>query len=82
MSYFWLSESPLILASKSQSRRALLASADIPIEVVASTVDERAIENGLENTGGEKSQQLWRRQKQSRFRLLILIASYSARIKP
>jgi septum formation protein len=52
--HFWMSQLPLILASKSQSRRALLTSADIPLEIVASIVDERAVENSLANAGGEK----------------------------
>jgi septum formation protein len=40
----WLADRPLVLASKSESRRALLESAGIPIEVVPADIDERAIE--------------------------------------
>jgi septum formation protein len=40
----WLAKQPLVLASKSESRRALLAAAAIPIEVVPADIDERAIE--------------------------------------
>jgi septum formation protein len=40
----WLAERPLLLASKSESRRALLAAAAIPIEVLPADIDERAIE--------------------------------------
>ena len=40
----WLADRPLVLASKSLSRRATLASAGIPIEVVPADIDERAIE--------------------------------------
>jgi len=41
---FWLSEQPLILASRSQARIALLRSAHIPVESMPSEVDERALE--------------------------------------
>jgi len=40
----WLAAEPLLLASKSESRRALLAAAAIPIEVLPADIDERAIE--------------------------------------
>ena len=40
----WLAGVPLLLASKSESRRALLAAAAIPIEVLPADIDERAIE--------------------------------------
>jgi nucleoside triphosphate pyrophosphatase len=40
----WLADKPLMLASKSASRRALLQGAGIPIEVLAADVDERGIE--------------------------------------
>jgi septum formation protein len=40
----WLADKPLVLASKSASRRALLQDAGIPIEVLAADVDERGIE--------------------------------------
>jgi septum formation protein len=40
----WLADKPLVLASKSASRRALLQGAGIPIEVLAADVDERGIE--------------------------------------
>ena len=40
----WLADRPLVLASKSESRRALLESAGIPIEVGPADIDERAIE--------------------------------------
>jgi septum formation protein len=40
----WLADRPLLLASKSQSRRALLESAGIPLEISPADVDERAIE--------------------------------------
>ena len=40
----WLADQPLMLASKSASRRALLESAGIPLEVSPADIDERAIE--------------------------------------
>jgi septum formation protein len=40
----WLADRPLMLASKSASRRALLESAGIPLEVSPADIDERAIE--------------------------------------
>jgi septum formation protein len=40
----WRGTEPLILASKSPARQALLANAGIPFEVIAADVDERAIE--------------------------------------
>jgi septum formation protein len=40
----WLSPAPLVLASKSAVRRAVLESAGIPVEVVPADVDERTIE--------------------------------------
>jgi len=40
----WLAAEPLLLASKSESRRALLAAAAIPVEVLPADIDERAIE--------------------------------------
>ena len=41
----WLGPQPLILASKSASRRALLAAAHIPHDVVPADLDERKIES-------------------------------------
>jgi septum formation protein len=40
----WLAEQPLVLASRSESRRAVLAGAAVPVEVLPADVDERAIE--------------------------------------
>jgi septum formation protein len=41
----WLAEEPLLVASKSASRRALLEAAGIPIEVCPADIDERGIED-------------------------------------
>ena len=40
----WLDSRPLVLASKSASRRALLEAAGIPVEIHPADVDERGIE--------------------------------------
>jgi septum formation protein len=40
----WLDDKPLVLASQSAGRRAILESAAIPIEVVPADIDERAVE--------------------------------------
>ena len=40
----WLAARPLMLASKSAARRALLEAAGIPIEIEAADIDERGIE--------------------------------------
>jgi len=42
----WLADRPLVLASKSTARRALLESAGIPVEVHPVDLDERAVEQG------------------------------------
>ena len=48
----WASGEPLILASRSESRRALLISAGIDAEVQAADVDERACEQRYFAAGG------------------------------
>jgi septum formation protein len=40
----WLADQPLVLASRSESRRTVLAGAGIALEVLAADVDERALE--------------------------------------
>ncbi len=40
----WQDERPLVLASRSSSRRAMLEAAGLPVEVRAADVDERAVE--------------------------------------
>ncbi|HEY6703416.1 MAG TPA: Maf family protein [Xanthobacteraceae bacterium] len=40
----WLAEQPLVLASKSASRHAMLRDAGVPVEVRPADLDERAIE--------------------------------------
>jgi septum formation protein len=43
----WLEEQPLILASGSVTRRDMLVTAGIPVEVVKPVIDERAVEEPL-----------------------------------
>lgn len=40
----WLASDPLVLASKSEVRRAVLEAAGLPVETVPADIDERAIE--------------------------------------
>ena len=47
MTHLWLGKAPLVLASKSAARRALLDGAGLPFEAVAAEIDERAIEAPL-----------------------------------
>jgi septum formation protein len=51
MSGFWTRDRPLVLASGSQARRALLAAALVPLVVVPATIDERAVEAPLRGAG-------------------------------
>jgi septum formation protein len=48
----WLSETPLVLASGSESRRALLAAAGLVFEVDAARIDERDVEETFLRDGG------------------------------
>jgi septum formation protein len=41
----WLAARPLVLASKSAARRALLEAAGIPVEIAPADIDERAVES-------------------------------------
>lgn len=47
----WQGKTPLVLASKSASRQALLKAAGIPFETVASGIDEREVEEPLLQKG-------------------------------
>ena len=49
----WLSPQPLVLASQSKVRRALLEAAGIPVEARPAHLDERAIEQGVKGGPGE-----------------------------
>src|ERR1700722_18771804 len=48
----WRGDGPLILASKSQSRQALLLAAGLGAESVAAEIDERALEDRYLSAGG------------------------------
>ena len=49
----WLGDKPLILASQSKSRQALLKSAGIPFDAIPADIDERGIQagSGLKDPG-------------------------------
>jgi septum formation protein len=49
----WRGKAPVLLASKSSARRALLAAAAIPFESVAAEIDERALEAPLRKAGAD-----------------------------
>ena len=49
----WLSTEPLILASQSKVRRALLEAAGIPVDARPAHLDERAVEQGVSGGPGE-----------------------------
>lgn len=51
MTKLWLRKAPLVLASKSQARGALLAGAGLPFEIIAAEIDERAVEAPLRAAG-------------------------------
>ncbi len=52
-SSLWLSGQPLVLASGSAIRRAMLEAAGIPVEVARATIDERALEEAARNRGAD-----------------------------
>ena len=47
----WIGSAPIVLASKSASRRALLAGAGLPFEVEPADIDERSIEEAMIQRG-------------------------------
>jgi septum formation protein len=51
----WTGDRPLLLASNSRTRQALLENAGVPIETEASGVDERAIEAAADEDGLDPS---------------------------
>lgn len=51
MTAFWLAPAPLVLASGSSARRALLSAAAIPFEIIKPTLDEAPIAKKLINEG-------------------------------
>lgn len=59
----WRGAAPLVLASKSAARRALLAAARLPFEALSVDVDERAIEAGAPGAGPAEIARLLAREK-------------------
>lgn len=59
----WLDRDPLVLASRSAARRALLESAGIPLELQPADVDERALEAGATALAPGAVAQLLAREK-------------------
>ena len=60
---FWLAKDPLVLASASEVRRAILAAAGIPLETVPPGIDERAIVNRSGLRAGAEIAALLAREK-------------------
>ena len=59
----WRADKPLVLASKSATRRALLEAAGIPIEVCPADIDERAVERAATPAGADQVAKLLAREK-------------------
>lgn len=59
----WLAARPLVLASKSATRRALLEGAGIPIEIEPADIDERAVEARAGHSDSEGAAALLAREK-------------------
>jgi septum formation protein len=59
----WLADKPLVLASKSAPRRALLEAAGIPVEVRPADIDERAVEQAAAANGASEVAALLARAK-------------------
>jgi septum formation protein len=63
MTPLWRATQPLVLASRSASRRAMLAAAGLPIEVSVPEVDERAVEAAAGPLDPAKAAMLLAREK-------------------
>ena len=59
----WLAARPLVLASKSAARRALLEAAGVAIEIKPAAIDERAVEAGAGMAGAGEVAALLAREK-------------------
>ena len=59
----WLAEEPLVLASKSAVRRAILCAAGLPVEVRPADIDERSIEQDSVASGAVEVAALLAREK-------------------
>jgi septum formation protein len=62
----WLAAHPLLLASKSAARRALLESAGVPVEIEPADIDERAFEAKADVQDAEMVAALLAREKARR----------------
>ena len=51
MSGLWLAKAPLVVASKSGARQALLRAAGIPFDIIAAAIDERMVDAPLRGEG-------------------------------
>jgi septum formation protein len=59
----WLAARPLMLASKSAARRALLEAAGVPMDIEPADIDERAVEARAGFNDAEKAAMLLAREK-------------------
>src|SRR5262245_35064919 len=59
----WVADKPLVLASKSSPRRALLEAAGIPIDIRPADIDERAVESTAVASGAGDVAALLAREK-------------------
>ena len=59
----WLAAQPLVLASKSAARRAIIEAAGIPLEIVAADIDERGVEARAGPLGASDAAVLLAREK-------------------
>src|SRR3984893_12924367 len=59
----WLAPHPLVLASQSAPRRAMLEAAGIPIEIKSPDLDERAVEASAGSLGPGETAALLAREK-------------------
>lgn len=51
----WLAPEPLLLASRSAARRAMIEAAGIPVDIVAIDIDERAVEASAGPSGARQT---------------------------
>jgi septum formation protein len=59
----WLSSDPLVLASRSAARQAMLEAAGIPIEILPADIDERGVESRAAPTSANAAALLLAREK-------------------
>jgi septum formation protein len=59
----WLASAPLVLASKSEVRRAVLEAAGLPVEIVPADIDERGIEKSAAASAPRDVARLLAREK-------------------